>query len=98
MALVLAVGKRAINNDALVNAVNTGRLKRAGLDTFASEPPGASSAAGCCSGIVISPHIGGVIRESALRMPMRCAENVVLFLMQGTCGGDFAKHSRDARC
>lgn len=66
-----------VDEEALVDGIDSGQLHGAGLDTIAEEPPGESSVAVRCNGIVLSPHIAGVTRESAQRMSMCCAENVV---------------------
>ena len=77
-----------VDEDALVDAIERGQLSGAGIDTFAQEPPGASAAVSACRAIVLSPHIAGVTPESALRMSMCCAENVIGFLERRTVSND----------
>ena len=84
-----------VDEEGLVDAVESGHLFGAGLDTFAEEPPGESSAVARCKGIVLSPHVAGVTPESALRMSMCCAENVVRFLVEGTCSDDLVNRPWD---
>ena len=94
--LINAARGGIVDEEALVNAIDSGHLLGAGLDTFAKEPPGEFSVVARCNGIVLSPHIAGVTPESALRMSMCCAENVARFLMEGTCSDDLVNNSWDA--
>ena len=96
--LINAARGGIVDEDALVDAIDSGHLLGAGLDTFAEEPPGESSVVARCNGIVLSPHIAGVTPESALRMSMCCAENVARFLVNGTCNDDLVNKFRDTRC
>lgn len=96
--LINAARGGIVDEEALVDAVDSGHLLGAGLDTFAKEPPGESSVVTHCNGIVLSPHIAGVTPESALRLSMCCAENVVRFLMEGTCSDDLVNKSRETLC
>ncbi len=75
--LINAARGGIVDEEALVDAVDSGHLLGAGLDTFAKEPPSESSVVARCNGFVLSPHIAGVTPESSLRMSMCCAENVV---------------------
>ncbi|MCY3873588.1 MAG: hydroxyacid dehydrogenase [Rhodobacteraceae bacterium] len=93
--LINAARGGIVDEEALVDAIDSGHLFGAGLDTFAEEPPGESSVVAHCDGIVLSPHIAGVTPESAQRMSMCCAENVVQFLVDGTCSDDLVNDSWD---
>ena len=77
-----------VDEQALVNALDTGKLYGAGLDTFETEPPQVDTAIIQHDRVVLTPHIAGVTPESALRMSMCCAENVVDFLRTGNACRD----------
>lgn len=77
-----------VDEAALIEAIEGGHLYGAGLDTFETEPPGAAAAVAQCDRVVLSPHIGGVTPESALRMSMCTAQNIVGFLKNGERNSD----------
>ncbi len=86
--LINAARGGVVDEGALVQAVESGHLFGAGLDTFSEEPPGVDAAVCRNPRIVLSPHVAGVTPQSALRMSMSCAENVSSFLLEGTCSAD----------
>ncbi|MCA0043319.1 hydroxyacid dehydrogenase [Celeribacter litoreus] len=57
-----------IDEPALVAAVESGHIAGAGLDTFASEPPGADHIFFSQPNIVMTPHIGGVTAQANARV------------------------------
>ena len=86
--LINAARGGVVDEEALVQAVESGHLFGAGLDTFSEEPPGVDAVVCRNPRIVLSPHVAGVTPQSALRMSMSCAENVSSFLLEGTCSAD----------
>jgi phosphoglycerate dehydrogenase-like enzyme len=59
-AFLLNMGRGAvIQADALVRALESGRLGGAGLDVFAQEPLPASSPLWAMPNVIVSPHLGG---------------------------------------
>jgi lactate dehydrogenase-like 2-hydroxyacid dehydrogenase len=68
-----------IDEDALIAALRDGRLGRAGLDVFETEPtPGARWKD--VQGTVLTPHSAGATSDSVVRMIGQALENVRLFL------------------
>lgn len=56
-----------VDEEALCDALESGRLMGAGLDTFAVEPPPAGSRLFGLPGVVMTPHLGGASRAVAER-------------------------------
>lgn len=65
-----------VDETALVEALETGRLHGAGLDTFEAEPPGPDHPLYERDDVVLTPHVGGVTDEALERMSERAADNV----------------------
>jgi D-3-phosphoglycerate dehydrogenase len=63
-----------VDEQALVEAVEAGRLAGAALDVYEQEPPGADSPLRRCSNIILSPHLGG----STVEAQEKVAEDVAL--------------------
>ncbi|MCD1634737.1 hydroxyacid dehydrogenase [Martelella mediterranea] len=57
-----------IDEQALLDAVVSGHIAGAGIDTFASEPPGPDHIFFSQPNIVMTPHIGGVTAEANARV------------------------------
>jgi lactate dehydrogenase-like 2-hydroxyacid dehydrogenase len=68
-----------IDEDALISALKDGRLGRAGLDVFETEPTPAERWADVPN-IVLTPHSAGGTVDSIPRMVGQALENVRLFL------------------
>ena len=81
--LVNAARGGVVDETALCEALDSGKLFGAALDTFEIEPPRGDAPAARHVRIVLTPHIAGVTPESALRMSMCCADNVVSYLSGG---------------
>ncbi len=65
-----------VEETALVEAIEDGTLAGAGLDTFASEPPGEDHPLYDRDEVLLTPHVGGVTEQALVRMSRRAAANV----------------------
>lgn len=65
-----------VDEDALVEALRTGRIRAAGLDTFVREPLEPTHPLLALENVVLTPHIAGVTRETSRRRAEMAAENV----------------------
>ena len=66
-----------VDETALHAALVNRQIRGAGLDVFESEPPKKDNPLFQLENVIFSPHIAGVTRESAHRMAITCAQNVV---------------------
>ena len=71
---------RVIDQEALVEALRSGKLSYAGLDVFADEPPAKNNPLFKLGNTVLSPHIGFNTVEAETRCTDICVENVAKFL------------------
>jgi D-3-phosphoglycerate dehydrogenase / 2-oxoglutarate reductase len=69
-----------IDEQALVAALDAGRIAGAGLDTFAEEPPPRHHPFWSQRNLVMTPHIGGVTRAANARVGQQAAQGVVDYL------------------
>ncbi len=67
----------AVDEAALAQALDEGRLHGAGLDVFASEPPQAGNPVTGRADIVLTPHVASMTVECAERMAVAAARNIV---------------------
>ncbi len=65
-----------VEEASLVEALETGALGGAGLDTFAEEPPGEDHPLYARDDVLLTPHIGGVTHQALARMSQRAATNI----------------------
>lgn len=66
-----------VDEEALAEALATGRLAGAGLDTLAAEPPAPDSPLLTAPNLLLSPHSGAWTTASARRMAIAAAQNVL---------------------
>ncbi|CCK25428.1 phosphoglycerate dehydrogenase [Streptomyces davaonensis JCM 4913] len=69
-----------IDQDALADALEKGALAGAGLDVFDPEPPTPALRLLRAPNVVLSPHAGGVTRETLVRIALAAVANVTGFL------------------
>jgi D-3-phosphoglycerate dehydrogenase len=69
-----------VDEDALYQALKSGKLAGAASDVFRREPPEGSPLL-TCDNFLATLHMGGTSRESVLRMAMMAAQNLVDVLL-----------------
>ncbi|POX54451.1 phosphoglycerate dehydrogenase [Streptomyces sp. Ru71] len=69
-----------IDQEALADALERGALAGAGLDVFDPEPPTPSLRLLKAPNVVLSPHVGGVTRETVVRIGLAAVRNAADFL------------------
>ena len=65
-----------VDETALIEALKSGRIKGAGIDTFSQEPPDPAHPLLHMENVVATPHIAGGTRETVRRRTKAAAENV----------------------
>jgi len=71
---------RVIDERALIDALESGKLSCVGLDVFEEEPPAKDNPLFKLDNAILSPHIGFHTVEAAKRCTDICVDNVVKFL------------------
>lgn len=69
-----------VDNAALMEALSSGHLRAAGLDTFPTEPPPPQLPFRGLRGVIITPHIGGVTGDAYRNMGAAAAKNILAVL------------------
>ncbi|WP_328420125.1 2-hydroxyacid dehydrogenase [Streptomyces sp. NBC_00443] len=83
-ALVINTARGAlIDQDALADALEKGAVAGAGIDVFDPEPPTPALRLLRAPNVVLSPHVGGVTRETLVRIALAAVQNVTDFLSGG---------------
>lgn len=72
-----------IDEEALAQALNEGRIAGAGLDVLSKEPPTADNPLFTAKNAIITPHIAWATLEARRRLMQTAGENITAFL-QGT--------------
>ena len=71
-----------VDERAVVAAVQSGKLRAAGLDSFAKEPLVGPHMFSGVPNIVLSPHVGGVTTDAYVNMGTAAARNVLAVLRE----------------
>jgi D-3-phosphoglycerate dehydrogenase len=71
-----------IDEEALFNALQSGKLAGAALDVFATEPPGDSPLMGL-DNFICTPHLGASTYESQVNVARAASEQVRDYLLNG---------------
>jgi D-3-phosphoglycerate dehydrogenase len=71
-----------VDETALRGALESGKLRAAGLDSFETEPPAADHQLRNIPNLVMTPHIGGVTSDAYVNMGIAAANNVIETLRQ----------------
>ena len=66
-----------VDEAALVEALRSGHLEGAGLDTFDTEPLPASHPLAQLPNALLTPHVAGVTQGASLRVSTITAQNIV---------------------
>jgi D-3-phosphoglycerate dehydrogenase len=72
-----------IDEQALYEAIKSGKVAAAALDVFEKEPPGNSPLLGL-DNVVCTPHLGAASKEAQENVAVAIAEQVVDYLIHGT--------------
>ena len=70
---------RLVEEEALIRALDSGRLSACGIDTFETEPPAGTSRLAAYKQALLSPHIAGVSYEAFSRMMGQAIGNITAF-------------------
>ena len=77
--LVNAARGQAVDQEALVDALNSGHLGGAGLDVFDEEPLPTDSPLLWCEQVVLTPHVGDMTPEGTEWLNEGVVDNVIAF-------------------
>jgi len=66
-----------VDEEALYDALSSGKLAGAGLDVFEQEPPPGGHSLFELPNVIMAPHVAGVTREAVDRMSEQTARNIL---------------------
>ncbi len=73
-----------VDETALVDALRSGRLAGAGLDTFAKEPADPRNPLFALDNVICTPHVAAMTDEAMVRMGVAAARNIIGYLGRGS--------------
>ncbi|WP_035984028.1 NAD(P)-dependent oxidoreductase, partial [Bradyrhizobium sp. STM 3843] len=73
-----------VNEPTLVDALKSGRIAGAGLDSFAIEPPANDHPLWALPNVIVTPHCGGVTEEARRQVSLMTVRNVLALLRGDT--------------
>ncbi|MBU1156700.1 MAG: D-glycerate dehydrogenase, partial [Proteobacteria bacterium] len=76
-----------VDEQALVQALTSGRLAGAGLDVFENEPRIHPGLVGL-DNVVLLPHVGSATAETRIAMGIKATENLAALLLRGEAPPD----------
>jgi D-3-phosphoglycerate dehydrogenase len=80
--LICAARGGIVDEDALYQALDSGKLAGAALDVFATEPPGACALLECHN-FICTPHLGASTHEAQVNVARAAGEQVRDYLLKG---------------
>ncbi len=80
--LICAARGGIVDEDALHEALVSGKLAGAALDVFATEPPGACALMEC-QNFICTPHLGASTEEAQINVAVAAAEQIRDYLLKG---------------
>lgn len=81
--LIQAARGGVVDEEAVLDALSTGKLAGAAFDVFATEPPPRDHPLFAREDVVLTPHLGASSEEAQLRVARDIAEQIVNFLAHG---------------
>ena len=69
-----------VDEQALADALQQGRIRAAGIDVFDPEPPLADNPLFGLDNVLLSPHIAGLTEEGSARLGIHSIQNILDFL------------------
>ena len=69
-----------VDEPAMIDALKSGRLAGAGLDTFAVEPPDVTNPLFELPNVIVTPHVAAVTTDAMVRMGTITAGNIICWL------------------
>jgi D-3-phosphoglycerate dehydrogenase len=86
-----------VDEEALIEACRSGKVKAAGLDVFSQEPLPPDHPILSLDNVVVTPHLGASTEEAQLNVAKAIAEQIVDYLKTGTIRNAVNAPSVDAK-
>jgi len=68
-----------LDEEALIGALKSGKVRRAALDVFHDEPNGINRELVALPNVIATPHIGGSTHEAWRRISLNAADNIIAY-------------------